>query len=169
MNYWNCDTYRIPKRIWTTLLHHGGYDCWEKMLVYGGNYYFRNRWTGKTLCVCPTKKWADYNITDYTVLVRHPDELTDNGQRAHIRGVYLLSGCFNCWHYSEYPADYDSATYIRRGEYRNYQILDRKPDEWEIENYAPEYGTKDLWYYDPDKCKYVMRVLWPSDGESFML
>ena len=159
-NFYNCDTYRIPKCIWRTLLHHGGYDKWEKMLVWGGNYYFRNYATGKTLCVCPTKKWADYNITDYTVLVRHPDEMTDNGEKAHIRGMYLLTGCWNCWHYKDgVNPDYDEAYYIRRDDYRSYQIIDYKPEETEIAQYVPDIGTKTLWYYDPDRQKYTSRVL----------
>ena len=170
MNYWNCNSDYLPKNIFYTLLHHGGKDKWEKMLVLDDNYYFRNRETGKTLCVCSTAIRADYNITDYTVLVRHPDEITDNGAKAGIRGKYLLNGCWNCWHYKDgVNPDYDEAYYIRRDDLRSYQILDHKPVDWELWKYAPKYGTKDLWYYDPDKCKWTMRVLFSSDGECIKL
>lgn len=165
-NFYNCDTYRIPKCIWRTLLHHGGYDQWEKMLVKDDNYYFRNYATGKTLCVCPTKKWADYNITDYTVLVRHPDEITDNGKKAHIRGMYLLRDCWNAWYPSE---DFDSGFYAYKGEYFNYQIIDHKPVDWELWKYAPDYGIKELWFYDPEQEKWTFKVIYPSDGESIKL
>ena len=160
MNYWNCNSDYLPKNIFNTLLHHGGKDKWEVMLIREDNYYFRNRETGKTLCVCPTQKRADYNITDYTVLVRHPDEIADNGEKAHIRGMYLLTGCWNCWHYKDgVNPDYDAADYIRRDDYRSYQILDHKPDEDELKTYTPNIGTKTLWYYDPDRQKYTSRVL----------